>query len=282
MCMAEAEASTLNPPSAPAPMVQPSPHTNKPVQQPKQKPVAAAPMTQPNPHIETPEQKHFLDVMAKFEGVKRHDGAEAHDKDTHGYGLKETTRNDLGIPMNKDPRVMAAKAYDHFYNKAKKNVKNLDSMDIEAKTFLTSTVWNTGTVFGSSKRIAEGKNFKLSDVEEYVNNIRTGEGKSAKYLAGLGNRRAKDYNVLAEGRGWPTIDKIAWTTKGGTFTFSNGKTAKINRKVEPTESPLVTLRSKPKTSREEFQAAFKAAKQKGAKIFEWPKGSGKKYSTKEA
>lgn len=180
---------------------------------------------------------HFLDVMAEFEGVKRHEGAEAHDKDTHGYGLKESTRKTLGIPMNEDPRVMARQAYDHFYNKAKKKVKDLDSMDNEAKTFLTSSVWNTGMVFGSAKRIAEGKKFKLGDVKEYVSNMRTGD----KNLAGLGNRRAKDYNVLAEGRGWPTIDKIEWTTKGGTFTFSNGKTAKIDKKVEPTKHTEVNL-----------------------------------------
>ena len=274
--MAEAQASTLSPPSAP--MVQPSPHTNKPVQQPKQKQVAPPPVGQPNPHIETPEQTHFLDLMAKVEGVKRHQGAEANDKDTHGYGLKESTRKLLGIPMNKDPRVMATQAYDHFYKLSKKKVKSLDSLDNPAKSFVVSTAWNSNMVFDSAKRIAEAKNFKLNDVKEYVSNIRTGK----KNLAGLGNRRAKDYNVLAESRGWPTIDKVEWTTKGGTFHFSNGNTTKLNKNVEPTKSPLITLRSKPKTSREEFEAAFKAAKQEGRKIFEWPKGSGKKYTTKEA
>ena len=190
-----------------------------------------------SPPRETPEQTHFLDLMAEVEGVKRHQGAEANDKDTHGYGLKESTRKSLDIPVNEDPRVMATQAYDHFYKLSKKSVKNLDSMDNPTKTFIVSTAWNTNMVFGSAKRIAEAKNFKLADVKEYVSNIRTGQ----KNLAGLGNRRAKDYNILAENRGWPTIDKVEWTTEGGTFHFSDGNTAKINKNVEPTKTPVINL-----------------------------------------
>ena len=214
---------------------QPSPHTNNPVQPPSQ--VTATPVGQPKPPSESSEQTHFLDLMAKVEGVNRHQGAEANDKDTHGYGLKESTRKLLGIPMNKDPRVMAAQAYDHFYKLSKKSVKNLDSMDNPTKTFIVSTAWNTNMVFGSAKELAEAKSFKLANVKKYVNNIRTGQ----KNLAGLGNRRAKDYNILAKSRGWPTIDKVEWTTKGGTFHFTNGNTTKINKNVEPTKTPVINL-----------------------------------------
>lgn len=181
----------------------------------------------------------FLDYMGDVEGRKIHMGAEGGpDALTYGYGLKESTRAQLDIPKSRDNRAMAAMAYDSFYQKARESIQGLDEMDKGAQTFATSAVWNTGQVWDSVKHLAETDEFDTQKVGRWLNNMRTG----GKYLPGLGNRRAKDYNLLAKSRGWPKVAHVKYTPDGATFTFENGAQHKFNQKLEPTKQPEVIFR----------------------------------------
>lgn len=178
----------------------------------------------------------FLNYMAEVEGTETHQGAEGGDDAlTYGYGLKESTRNALGIEKSDDARAMAGAAYDKFYQTAKDKIPGLDEMDAGAQTFATSAVWNTGDVWGSVKGLAEAEEFDVDKAGRWLSNMKT----SGRNLPGLGNRRAKDYNVLAGARGWPTITEANYTGDNATFTFSDGTTKSIDKKLEPTKTPNV-------------------------------------------
>ena len=326
MCMAEAEASTLNPPSAP--MVQPSPHTNKPVQQPKQKQVAAAP-AKGSPHteetVQQPKQAEATQEEATTPYVNPHgdfyinigqiaetdhgdvpkateDSSEAdipedeRSKDV-GFGHKvkasENTsrkihgitfidekgnyvpltlenkkhilREDMKAELNlsrtiktriKDGKKVKVKNWDQ---KLKEKGSSWDKLGEKYRNVLTSLAYNTGgTVAGDEfDKVLDAAINK--DVVDFAKELRRND--DGEKTAGMDNRVLRELyyaDLIKNASEVSSVLPLANATQAGV--------------------PAGT----PKTKREEFQAAFKAAKQKGAKIFEWPKGSGKKYSTKEA
>ena len=134
-----------------------------------------------------------------------------------------------------------------------------DKLDQGFRHVLTSLAYNTGgTVAGEQwKGIFDAAIKK--DVKAFAAHARRND--NGKKTAGMDNRVLKELyyaNLIKDASEVSSVLPLANPDHAG------------------------VPRGKPKTSREEFEAAFKAAKQEGRKIFEWPKGSGKKYTTKEA
>tara|TARA_R100000544_G_C2211341_1_gene52132 strand:+ start:88 stop:855 length:768 start_codon:yes stop_codon:yes gene_type:complete len=208
---------------------------------------------------ETPEdplvnqREHFLDTMEELEGTKRHEGAEGGKyADTHGYGLTERLRNELErkhkvkLDITK-PRDMASKVWGILRKEVKsKHLPNLESMSIGEQTFVMSTYWNTKNIWGSAQALLKSKKFNPNLVPKYLENVRTG----GRYLPGLGNRRVKDYNILAKAKGWPQIVKAAWSKSGGKFTFDSGPKDTVSffldkgNEMDTAKVPIVAFKTK--------------------------------------
>lgn len=164
-----------------------------------------------------------LDYFGQVEGTESHQDPASDDPDlyTYGYGLTEKTRRELGIPKG-DNREMAQQALDIFEGKLKKSVGNYDNLSVPEKAGALAMIWNTGSLYGSAKKIIEAE-VQPSDSE--LANWFTNTRASGQQLRGLGIRRASDYNKLAEARGWATVESATFT-KGGkaVYNMSDGTT----------------------------------------------------------
>ena len=291
--MAEAQASTLSPPSAP--MVQPSPHTNKPVQQPKQKTVSPPP-AQGSPHTnnktgQQPKQKQVTATPIKtkppqvlnidWDFIREQEGFE-----TTGY-----------VPKNKDGSAMGHSGVTIAtgFDLGSRTVKSLQGLSKGVVKKLTPFLGLKGdAAIKAASQLTVSKQ-EADEIDKWSKQQTVKDLKKAwkdatgKKWETLPKHKATPIADLVFNHGleatqsydfWKQVTSDDWV--GGEANLRNFGEANTSLQDRRTRGADYYNKGKPKTSREEFEAAFKAAKQEGRKIFEWPKGSGKKYTTKEA